>query len=116
MVAGFTVFPYVSPYLVSNVGLAEDQLPLMFVFGGAVTLFSAPLIGRLADRYGKLPVYRFIAPTSAVMTLFVTNLTPALAATAIWAVGGLMICNSGRMVAATALITGSVAPARAAGS
>ena len=61
MFAGFVVFPYVSPYLVSNVGMAEDQLPLIFVVGGIVTLFSAPLIGRLADRYGKLRVFRIVA-------------------------------------------------------
>ena len=26
MVAAFTVFPYMSPFLVSNVGMSEDQL------------------------------------------------------------------------------------------
>ena len=115
MFAGFSVFPYVSPYLVTNVGMAEDKLPLVFVAGGVLTLFSAPLIGRLADRYGKLRVFRLVAPASAVMTVAVTNLAPVHTAIAVAVVAGLMVSNSGRMVAAMAMITGSVAPGRRGG-
>lgn len=115
MFAGFVVFPYVSPYLVSNLHMNEDQLPLVFIAGGFVTLFSAPLIGRLADRYGKLRVFRVIAPMSAVLTIAVTNLSSAPVIVAIAAVAALMVSNSGRMIAAMAMITSSVAPERRGG-
>jgi predicted MFS family arabinose efflux permease len=115
MFAGFTVFPFVSPYLVGNVGMSESQLPLVFVAGGVVTLFSTPIIGRLADRYGKLRMFRIVAPASAVLTLAVTNLTSISAAVAIALVAGLMVSNYGRMVAAMAMITSSVAPNRRGG-
>jgi predicted MFS family arabinose efflux permease len=115
MLAGFSVFPFISPYLVSNVDMAENQLPLMFVAGGVMSLFSSPLIGRLADRYGKLRVFRFIAPASAVLTLWVTSLTPVPTVVAVMAVASLMVANSGRMVAAMAMITSSVVPARRGG-
>lgn len=115
MVASFTVFPYISPFMVSNLGLDEDKLALMFVAGGVLTLFSAPLIGRLADAYGKLPVFRVVAPVSAFMTLAITNLVPVPAAVAIAVMAGLMVSNSGRMVAAMAMITSSVAPHRRGG-
>jgi MFS transporter, DHA1 family, inner membrane transport protein len=115
MFSGFSVFPYVSTYLVSNVGMAESRLPLLFVAGGILTLVTSPLIGRLADRYGKLRVFRIIAPASAVMTLVVTNLVPVPTAIAVAVVAGLMVSNSGRMVAAMAMITGSVTPARRGG-
>jgi DHA1 family inner membrane transport protein len=115
MVAAFTVFPYMPSFLVYNVGMAEDQLPLVFVAGGVLTLFSAPLIGRLADHYGKLRVFRIVAPVSAVMTLALTNLVPVPAALAIAVMAGLMVCNSGRMVAAMAMITSSVSPDRRGG-
>ncbi len=74
MVGAFSVIPYISPYLVFNVGVTEAQLPLVYVAGGGLTLFAAPLIGKLADRYGKLLVYRIVAPISAALMVLTTNL------------------------------------------
>jgi MFS transporter, DHA1 family, inner membrane transport protein len=115
MVAAFTIFPYMSPFLVSNIGMTEDELGLVYIAGGAVTLFSAPLIGWLSDRYGKLRMFRIVAPLSAVFTLAAANLMPVPVAVAVAIMAALMICNSGRMVAAMAMITGSVEPHRRGG-
>ena len=115
MAAGFSIFPFIPTYLVGNVMMREDQLPLIFMFGGAVTLFSAPLVGRLSDRYGKLRTFRFIAPISALLMVVVTNLPPVHFGVAVAAVAALIVVNSGRMVPAMAMITGSVAPERRGG-
>ena len=110
MLGAFAVVPFISPYLVGNVGVRETQLPWIYVAGGALTLIGAPVIGRLADRYGKFPVYRVVAPLTAVMMLVVTNLPHAGLPAAVAAIGVFMLCNAGRMVAAMAMITGSVEP------
>jgi predicted MFS family arabinose efflux permease len=115
MFAGFVFFPYVSTFFVSNHIMTEGQLPLMYIAGGFLSLFSSPLIGRLADRYGKLRVFRFVAPASAVVTLAVTGFAHMPVVVAVLLVASLMVTNSGRMVAAMAMITGSVAPARRGG-
>jgi predicted MFS family arabinose efflux permease len=115
MFGGFAVIPYISPYLVYNVGVTEDRLHWVYVAGGGLTLFAAPFIGRLADRYGKLRVYRVVAPVSAVLMLVVTNLPRVGLAAAVGAVAALMVSNAGRMVAAMAMITGSVVPERRGG-
>ena len=112
MIGSFTVFPYLSPYLVSNVGMTEQQLPLVYIAGGGLTLIAAPIIGRLADRYGKLLVYRLIAPASALLLVVITHLPPVPVAVAVAVFGALMVCNVGRMIAAMAMITGSVEPHR----
>jgi predicted MFS family arabinose efflux permease len=112
MIGSFTVFPMLSPYLVRNVGLTEHQLPLVYIAGGALTLFTAPVIGRLADRYGKLRVYCIIVPGSAVLMLTITHLPPVPVPLAVAVFGALMMCNVGRMIAAWAMITGSVEPRR----
>ena len=62
----------------------------------------------LADRFGKLPVYRTVAVISACLVLTVTNLPPVRLALAIGVVGAFMLSNAGRMVAALAMITASV--------
>jgi predicted MFS family arabinose efflux permease len=115
MIGGFAVIPYISPYFVANVGMSEEELPLVYVAGGVLTLGSAPVIGRLADRYGKLRMYRVIAPLSALLLVVITHLPPASAALAVAAFGLLTVANSGRMIAAMAMITGSVLPHRRGG-
>jgi predicted MFS family arabinose efflux permease len=112
MIGSFTVFPYLSAYLVANVGLSEHQLPLVYIAGGALTLFAAPIVGRLADRFGKLTVYRLIAPFSAVLLIVMTHLPPVHTAVAVALFGAMMVCNVGRMIPAMAMVTSSVEPRR----
>jgi DHA1 family inner membrane transport protein len=112
MIGSFSVFPYLSPYLVSNVGMTEEQLPLVYIAGGALTLVAAPIVGRLADRFGKLTVYRLIAPASALFLLLITHLPPAPLLVSVAVFGTLMVCNVGRMIPAMAMVTSSVEPWR----
>jgi MFS transporter, DHA1 family, inner membrane transport protein len=115
MLGGFAVIPYISVYLVGNLGVREADLPIIYVTGGLLTLFGAPIVGRLADRYGKLAVYRVVATISALLMILVTNLPPLPLALIATATGTLMLTNAGRMVAAMAMVTGSVEPARRGG-
>ena len=55
--AGFCVFPYISPYMVNNVGMTDKQLGWIYFCGGLCTLFSMNWVGRWADRAGKLRVF-----------------------------------------------------------
>ncbi|HEY4234521.1 MAG TPA: MFS transporter, partial [Lacipirellulaceae bacterium] len=112
MIGSFTVFPYLSPYLVANVGMTEQQLPLVYIAGGALTLIAAPIVGRLADQYGKLLVFRLIIPLSVVMLLVITHLPPVHVLVAMAVFGGIMVFNVGRMIAAMAMITSCVEPRR----
>lgn len=115
MIGSFTVFPYVSTYLVANVGMTEQELPIIYVVGGVLTLIAAPIVGRLADRYGKLTIYRLVAPLSAILLVAITHLPPVSAIVAATVFGALMVSNVGRMIAAMAMITGSVEPRRRGG-
>jgi predicted MFS family arabinose efflux permease len=116
MLGSFSVIPYVSVSLVSNVGVDEKTgLPWVFVTGGLLTLVGAPLIGRLADHFGKLPVYRVVATISMGLLLVVTNLPPVPLAIAVGVVATFMLSNAGRMVAALTMITGSVERRRRGG-
>jgi predicted MFS family arabinose efflux permease len=108
MIGSFSVFPYLSPYLVANVGMTEQQLPLVYIAGGGLTLFAAPFIGRLADRFGKLKIFRRIIPVSVVLLLVVTHLPPVPVLVAVAVFGALMVANVGRMICAMAMVTSSV--------
>ncbi len=115
MLGSFAVIPYVSVYLVANVGVTEITLTVVYVTGGLLTLVGAPVIGRLADHFGKLLIYRIVASISMALMLVVTTLPRVPLAVAAGVVGTLMLTNAGRMVAALAMVTSSVEPRRRGG-
>jgi len=107
-VTGFVIFPYLSNYLVANVGLTENQLPWIYLAGGSCTLFSMNWIGRLSDRIGKRRVFTLMSISTALPILLLTNLPRVPLLAAIGTSTLFMICMSGRMVPAMALMTASV--------
>jgi predicted MFS family arabinose efflux permease len=115
MFGAFSVIPYISASYVSNAGVTEAQLPVVFVAGGLLTLVSTPLVGRLIDGYGALPVFRCVVSLAAVMTLVVTHLPAVGLAVAAPAAALMMASNAGRLVSAVALITASIEPRRRGG-
>ncbi|HEV8542175.1 MAG TPA: MFS transporter [Verrucomicrobiae bacterium] len=106
--AGFCVFPYISTYMVANVGLTEHDLPWIYLFGGLFTLFSMNWIGRWSDRSGKLRVFVIMSLSATVPVIAITNLPRVPLGLAIATSTLLMICMSGRMVPAMAMMTGAV--------
>ena len=112
MIGAFSVIPFISTAFVANVGVAESQLPAVFVAGGLLVLVSTPLVGRLVDRCGALAVFRGVVPLSALMMLVLTHLPAAGIVVAAPVAAVLMATNAGRMVTAMSLITSSIEPRR----
>ncbi|MBI4429633.1 MAG: MFS transporter [Ignavibacteriales bacterium] len=110
MLAGFTVFPFISPYLVYNVGLQEGELTYVYALGGFCTFFSSRFIGRVADRYGKQRVFVFLAYFSTVPIFLMTILPPLPLAVVLLFSAVFFVLASGRGVPAFAMITASVEP------
>jgi len=108
--AGFTIIPFISPFLVSNIGFADNELGYMYLLSGLFTLIVSPLVGRLADRFGKPKVFTIVALLSIIPILVLTHLEPAphwfvLIITTTFFVG-----FGARFVPAVALITSSAEP------
>ena len=107
---GFTVIPYITLYAISNVGIAADQIPLIYFLGGAATLVTGRLIGVLADRFGKVVMFRLVAVAACVPVLLVTNI--GLIDLSIWLIITTLffILVSGRMVPMMAIVGAAVKP------
>ncbi|MBL7781538.1 MAG: MFS transporter [Saprospiraceae bacterium] len=115
MMGHFCIIPYIAPSLVGNAGYRQDQIFLIYLVGGALTIFTSPLIGRLADRKGKYPVFVVMALLSLIPILLITHLKP----TPLWvvlAIAGLFfITANGRMVPTQAIVSGVVTPKQRGG-
>ena len=110
MTSVFVVVPFIAAYNVANVGVLETELPYLYFAGGLATLFTAPLIGSLADRFGKKRVFTILAFLSMVPILTMTHLPKVALATAIVVNVLFFVLVPGRFGPAMALVTGSVAP------
>jgi len=107
---GFTVIPYITLYAIANVGIAGDEIPMIYFLGGAATLVTARLIGALADKLGKVLMFRVVAIGACLPVLLVTNvgtltLFVYLAITTLF-----FIFVSGRMVPLLAIVGAAVKP------
>lgn len=108
--AGFLVVPYISPSLVANAGLPNEKLPLVYLFGGAVTFFSMRWVGRLSDRLGLLKVFTTVSVIALGPLLAVSLLGPAPLWMLLGVTTAFMVFTSGRFVPGMAMITASVEP------
>lgn len=74
MLGHFLIIPFINPYLEYNVGFTRDQTPMIYMVGGAATIVSGLIWGRLADRYGKLKIFTIAGFLSLFPVLIVTNM------------------------------------------
>jgi len=110
MLTGFSVIPYIALYFVSNVGVPESYISIIYLCGGIATLMSSRVVGHLADKYGKVRIFKILAIVSLIPLIVTTNLTPI----PFWIVlinsTAFFILISGRMIPAMAIVSQLVEP------
>lgn len=115
MVGHFAVIPYISPYMVANVGFSEADILYIYMVGGFATIFTSPLVGRLADRVGKARVFVVFLLFTFVPIYMITNMGPASMTVVLLITTMFFISSSGRMIPAMALISSAAPPATRGG-
>ena len=110
MFGHFSIIPFLSPYMVSNVGFTEGQLEQIYFFGGLSTIIASPLIGKLADRIGKLKVFTIFVSISIIPLLFITNMPRVDIWITLIATSVFFAVSSGRFIPAQAMVTATVEP------
>jgi predicted MFS family arabinose efflux permease len=110
MFAGFTVIPFITIYLQTNVGWRTEQVPYVYLSGGLVTLVTARIIGVLTDRKGKVFMFSLMA-VLVIIPMVATTLTEGLPMWAVLLVStAFFACMSGRMIPGMAIITSAANP------
>lgn len=106
--SGFMISTFLPPYLVGNVGVAEADLAVCFLFGGLAALVGSQVAGRLCDRLGRYTVFKGMMAGAMIGALVATNFPPA----PLWAVIVLQVTHfmffSSRQVPAMAIVAAGV--------
>ncbi|HYJ38966.1 MAG TPA: MFS transporter, partial [Chitinophagaceae bacterium] len=105
-IGGFMMMPFGSAFAINNLGVAPDQLWILFLVAGIGSLIMMPLIGKLSDKMDKFTIFTIASVYMMIFVVWYTNLTPQ----PLWII---MIFNVlmmggifGRVIPATALVTG----------
>jgi predicted MFS family arabinose efflux permease len=109
-VGGFMIMPFSSAFLVNNVKITTEQLPIIFMITGIASLFIMPMVGKLSDTIGKFKMFFIGSVLSIVFVIIYTN----LGVTPFWIV---VLINTflftgimSRAIPATTLITAIPSP------
>ena len=111
MLGHFMIIPFINPYMEFNVGFTKDQTPLIYMVGGTCALFSSQLIGRMADKYGKLRLFAICLILSLFPIFLITDM-PRMPFFLVLAIFGFWFTfSTGRNIPAQAMISTVVNPA-----
>jgi MFS transporter, DHA1 family, inner membrane transport protein len=110
MLGHFSIIPFIAPYLVANAGYSEADLHLIYFVGGLLTIFTAPLVGRLADKQGKYPVFVVFALLSMIPIYLITNLQSGSMGVVLTVAGLFFIFSNGRLIPTQAISSSVVLP------
>ncbi len=104
MAASFVLIPYMSAYVIQNLGFPRQELGLLYLVGGVVSFFAMRLVGKLVDRFGSTYVGSFGSLfVGGVVYLGFVETPPPIPVLAIFV--GFMLGMSFRNVAYSTLTT-----------
>lgn len=73
---GFMVMPFSSAFIVNNVLIPQERLPIIFLFTGLASIIIMPVIGKLSDKIDKFYLFTIGTGIAIIMILIYTNLGP----------------------------------------
>jgi DHA1 family inner membrane transport protein len=105
----FCTIPSLSPYLTINVGMSVDNVSLIYLIGGGVTIISARIVGKLADKKGKYLVFAICGTLFLIPVYLMTNLYTGASLVVILSITTLFfLFANGRTLTMQAIVSGVV--------
>ena len=111
VVAHMGIIPYITDYAVNNLHFSlKNQIPIIYLVGGVLSVVNSPLVGKLADKYGRYKVF-FILSIVAIIPLYCITSVPATSILMYILFTSLLFVGSGgRMIPVQAMVTSAVPP------
>lgn len=74
-IGGFMLMPFSSIFLINNVHITNEQLPIVFLCTGLSSLIVMPLIGKLSDKFDRFRLFMCASVASSIMVVLYTHLS-----------------------------------------
>jgi predicted MFS family arabinose efflux permease len=103
---GFMLMPFGADFAMHNLGLDfKTEIPLLYTVTGVISMFTGPLIGRLADSIGKYRMFVVGSIVTIALVIYYCNLD----VTPLWLVITVSVVMfmgiSARMISSSAIMT-----------
>ncbi len=108
MMGHFMIIPFINPYMEFNNGYPKSITPMIYLVGGIASFASANILGRVSDRYGKLPVFSISVLVSLFFVWMITNLPPVHFSVVLVLFAFWFTLATGRAVSAQAMVSNVV--------
>jgi predicted MFS family arabinose efflux permease len=112
VIGHFAIIPLLSTFLVGNVRLPESDLFLVYMTGGVMTVFTAPVVGKLADSLGRRRVFAGMVMVACVVTVWIAQSGPLPAWVVMVQAAMFFVFASGRFIPGQAIMTLAVPASR----
>lgn len=102
---GFMLMPFGAAFAVNNLGVTMEELPVIYMITGIVSMVGGPVLGKITDRIGKMKMFVFGSTLAIILVVYYTRLgvTPLWFLIVLNAV--LFLGITSRMISSQALMT-----------
>lgn len=105
VLGGFTLVPYIAPFLINHQYIENSDLSLVYLVGGICSMISSRYIGIWADKSGKIYVLRWVLVATMLSIAFFTNLPKGSFAVVLLAISTMTMFLPGRFVCIISYLT-----------
>jgi predicted MFS family arabinose efflux permease len=104
----FMIIPFISTYMVRNIGIQESDLSLLYLVGGLITIVTARYVGKLCDRLGAFKIFKIMALISLIPITILTHLPPVSLFVVILVSSAFTVLGNARFIPAMTMVSGVV--------
>ncbi|MFN8438902.1 MAG: MFS transporter [Cytophagales bacterium] len=73
-IGGFMLMPFGSAFLVNNIHISQQMLPVIFLVTGLFSMVMMPIVGKMSDTYDRFKIFAIGSIWGAVMVVLYTHL------------------------------------------
>ncbi|HYG53079.1 MAG TPA: MFS transporter [Flavobacteriales bacterium] len=75
-IGGYMLMPFGNPFLINNLHVSPNDIPLIFLVTGICSMFIMPMVGKISDALGKFRTLIAGTILASVMVIIYANMLP----------------------------------------